>query len=171
MEIDHQHSDSDSDSNGSNSSSNNDNNSDIDDRVPKNQEPVYYSDYDDYKKTEWTTYDYCSDSSADESIQKVSASKDNEETKQKPPPNLPRLFGYSPALFCRFGGKVICVPETPEENCKWKKEGQCQSCYGPTQPFFERCNSNCFKDRGDEPRNKLGHFIFCSFHQRLRDPR
>ena len=168
MEDENQHSNSDSDRDTNSDSNSNDNNSN---GYQEKRDPVYYSDYEDYKKTEWTAYNYCSDSSADESVSKNSTSQENETERQRIAPNLPRLFGYSPALFCRFGGKVMCVPETIEDSCKWKKDGKCQRCYGPAQPNFEKCKSECFRDRGDVSHNQLGHFIHCSFRQRKQEPR
>ena len=156
MEDENQHLDSDS-----NSSS-----SDGDTSAAEAREPVYYSDYEDYKNAEWSSYAYCSESSEDESGLQAATSKSDEAEQ-----NLPRLFGYSPSLFCRFGGKVMCVPETPEESYKWKTTGKCQSCQGPTHPHFEKCNSRCFENRADVSHNRLGPFIFCSFRQRNREPR
>ena len=143
--------------------------------IDANSNPVYYSDYEDYRRSEWSggLNDYCSESSCDESSSQAATSKDNEaeESAQKSQPCLPRLFNYSPTLFCRFGGKVMCVPETAEESYKWKKEGKCRSCSGLNSPFFENCTNRCFKERADVSHNQLGHFIFCSFQQRKREPR
>ena len=158
MEDENQHLDSDSSSS-----------SDDDNSSAEAKQPVYYSDYEDYKNAEWSNYDYCSESSEDESSSQAATSKSNKAEESKK--SLPRLFGYSPSLFCRFGGKVKCVPETPEESCKWKTDGKCQSCYGPADPYFEKCDSRCFENRADVPHNRLGPFIFCSFRQRNREPR
>ena len=94
MEDENQHLDSDSSSS-----------SDDDNSSAEAKQPVYYSDYEDYKNAEWSNYDYCSESSEDESSSQAATSKNNEAEESKK--SLPRLSEWHLTKCFEISGNVF----------------------------------------------------------------